>query len=205
MQTLPLELQDLPVELQEEILLSLKEPGDLLRACSSSQQNRQICSNDAFWREKFRRENLPLLRQGINAADWVQIYRKSLEVARKVDERFASGKMVRINLASYKNIDFLKPLGHMDLFTRYWKIMRTSNVEKRGNITILHAYNIDLFPGPKTSKFELIDNYSERTGRENFMTRGVRLDYTNPQVIYTGSVPTEDLWFALFQMTYYDY
>lgn len=196
-------MQDLPVELREEVLFSLTEPDDLYRACSTSQQNRQICSNASFWREKFRRENLPLLREGINTSDWVQVYRKSIKVARKVDKKFASGQRVRINFGSHKNIDFLQPLGYMDMFTKYWRIMRTNNLEKRGNVTIVHAYDVDFFPGPKTSKFELIDNYKTRTGREKIT--GVRLSYADPEVIHTGSVPSEDLWFVLFQMIYHDY
>lgn len=57
-------MQDLPEELQEEILFSLREPKDLYRACSTSRTNLSICSGSAFWREKFRRENLPLLEEG---------------------------------------------------------------------------------------------------------------------------------------------
>ncbi|SOB74250.1 hypothetical protein BQ9231_00367 [Cedratvirus lausannensis] len=81
-------MQDLPIELQEEILFSFSQVTDLARVCSSSQQNKQICSDSSFWEEKFRRENLPLLEEGSNFVEWSDIYRKSLRAAKRTREYF---------------------------------------------------------------------------------------------------------------------
>ncbi|SPN79328.1 F-box domain-containing protein [Cedratvirus Zaza IHUMI] len=198
-------MQDLPEELQEEILLSLKEPKDLQRACSTSLNQRRICSSASFWREKFRRENLPLVEEGNNFAEWSEIYRKSLRAAKRTDERILSGELIRINLASVDDPEILQPLGNTEEIVRYWNIMQTfTNVERDAIRLTKHYYDIDFFPSPKVSRYELVDNsIIEPVGYAG--VRGEMLGgYTRVKKlkILDGTVSTEDLWFILYQTTY---
>nr|WIL03414.1 DNA-directed RNA polymerase subunit [Cedratvirus plubellavi] len=195
-------MQDLPEELQEEVLYSLRQPEDLSRACSVSKASRRVCSGSSFWREKFRRENLPLLEEGDNLLQWLKIYRKSLETARKVDERILSGRSVRVSLTSVDDPKILLPLGDTEEIMRYWNIMKTrTHIEKHRNYITVHVYMLEFFPDPGAkSRYELVDNYitEDKNPRYGFQVERMPEKIT----IRGGNVSTEDLWFMLFQVGY---
>lgn len=195
-------MQNLPIELQEEVLLSLREPKDLYQACSSSRQNRQICSASAFWREKFRRENLPLLEEGNNLSQWLNIYRKSLAAAKRVDKRMLSGYSINISLTQVDDPKILLPLGREEEITYYWNIMKASDhVQKSRYYKTIHGYTIEFFPGSgANSRYELVDNYEIENHDPRYGPSAYTV--TERKKLQDGTVSTEDLWFILFQLAY---
>ncbi|SPN79366.1 Hypothetical protein ZAZAV_289 [Cedratvirus Zaza IHUMI] len=82
-------------DIKERVLLFLPVP-DLLSQCSSSQENRKICSSRHFWLEKFNREGLSLLEKGQSVQEWVAIYTNSL-LARDVAQLYLSEYHLRLN------------------------------------------------------------------------------------------------------------
>ncbi|SOB74259.1 hypothetical protein BQ9231_00376 [Cedratvirus lausannensis] len=92
-------MDTLPEEVQENILLSLVEPDDLFRACSTSRESRNICSGSAFWREKFAREGLPLLQEGHTFTAWISIYKKAFRAAQIADRLVDSGEDILIRMS----------------------------------------------------------------------------------------------------------
>ncbi|SHO33315.1 F-box domain [Cedratvirus A11] len=195
-------MQDLPEELQEEVLFSLRQPEDLSRACSVSRASRRVCSGSLFWRERFRRENLPLLEEGGDLTQWLKIYRKSLETARKVDERILSGRNVRVSLTSVDDPKILLPLGNTEEIMRYWNIMKTrTHIEKQRNYITVHVYMLEFFPDPGTkSRYELVDNYITEDRNPRYMSEMEKMPVK--VTIRGGNVSTEDLWFILFRVGY---
>ncbi|SHO33311.1 F-box domain [Cedratvirus A11] len=192
-------MQGLPLELQEEVLFSLKEPEDLSRVCSSSRGSRQICSDRSFWREKFRRENLPLLEEGSSFSQWVQIYRKSLRAARKTDERLTSGDPIKISLVSLDNTDILKPLGQEKQIKHYWLTANNAGANVGDDVRVVHGFNIELYPGPVITNYELNDTYtSSRAGFGRGLLATLYPPGTRTIKYLTGTVNTEDLWFMLY-------
>jgi hypothetical protein len=89
---------NLPQEIQECILLYLSKPEDLLRACSTCTQYRDICSSSIFWRKRFERQGLDLLREGYTLAAWLAIYKKAFQAAQVARRLISSGKEVEIKL-----------------------------------------------------------------------------------------------------------
>lgn len=177
-------MQGLPVELQEEILLSLKEPEDLYRACSSSRQNRAICSSDAFWREKFRRENLPLLNLEdfgpTGFVSWLNLYNKSLLAASVADERIGNMFELRTNLLK-------EPIKVEGLHIRdLWK---RTGVERE--------YIIRFIP---QEDFYLVDVLVELRKVLPLETRVVVNRVDKRKVL-----SSKDVWFVIYQMALLDY
>ncbi|SPN79310.1 F-box domain-containing protein [Cedratvirus Zaza IHUMI] len=183
-------MQYLPEELQEEVLFSLKEPEDLARACSVSRGNRQICSDRLFWREKFRRENLPLLEEGTDAASWLRIYRKSQRIAQDIDGRLNSASMIDISLGEIKDPDLLLPLSEADRVVPYWQsIQRVSFVN----------FRLQFRPSEIRGKYNyaLLNNFAfGESGNLTAIATSIRHSLT-------GSVDAEDLWFILYNIAYY--
>lgn len=190
-------MQSLPEELQEEILLSLKEPEDFYKACAASKQNRAICSESSFWREKFRRENLPLVEEGNNFSTWRKIYRKSIRAAEMTDRKILSGESIKVSLISVEDVNILLPLGNTKEIAHYWKIMKTfTNKEEKQGYTIVHKYNLVFSPSPKVSTYDLVDNYVKVTPEKLPINGSIEL--------FTDTVSTEDFWFVLYQTTYWN-
>ncbi|SOB74254.1 hypothetical protein BQ9231_00371 [Cedratvirus lausannensis] len=162
--------------------------------------------DSSFWREKFRRENLPLLEEGNNSAEWEEIYRKSQRAARKVDKSMLSGDPIIISLTSVDDPKILLPLGRTEEIMRYWEIMHNSaHIQRSGDYRTIHGYTLDFFPGTGVSRYELLDKYRtetpQRLPRDSYMPR--RYVIPTKIKILDGTVSTEDLWFILFQLAYF--
>lgn len=69
-------------DIRQNILLQLPF-NDLIRACSTDQLSRQICSNDAFWIRKFERDGVPLMNKRTNLEGWLLEYKYSALCARR--------------------------------------------------------------------------------------------------------------------------
>nr|WIL04202.1 hypothetical protein Clen_272 [Cedratvirus lena] len=91
-------------EIKERVLAYLPL-SDLLSQCSSSQENRHICSSRGFWAEKFRREGLSLLESGQSVQEWVAIYTNSL-LARDVADLYL-GRSWSFQLSAVQDINLL--------------------------------------------------------------------------------------------------
>jgi hypothetical protein len=117
-------MQDLPEELQEEILFSVQGAKNLHQACSASGRNRRICSGSAFWREKFAREGLHLLErvvrsspdlqashssseQGESFAQWIKLYAKALQASRLAQEQLYTEETKGVNLEQLPDLSYL--------------------------------------------------------------------------------------------------
>lgn len=131
-------MQTLPEEVQENILLSLSEPDDLLRACSLNRLNRDICSGSSFWREKFAREGLPLVQEGYTFSSWSTIYKRAFYAAQLAEEMIASGEQFRVRLANVFNLQDLDIPPNDDI-RKAWYEMRESD----NRITINYVGNHD--------------------------------------------------------------
>ncbi|SHO33331.1 Hypothetical protein BQ3484_263 [Cedratvirus A11] len=91
-------------DIKERVLLFLPV-SDLLSQCSSSQENRKICSSRHFWLEKFNREGLSLLEKGQSVQEWVAIYTNSL-LARDVSNLYL-GRSWSFPLSAVQDINLL--------------------------------------------------------------------------------------------------
>lgn len=83
----PGKMEELPAELLQEFLLATR-PRDVLAFCSTNRTLYELCSSPYLWREKFRREGIPLLEVGKDFHQWLKIYTRSLRAMEKTDEMF---------------------------------------------------------------------------------------------------------------------
>ncbi|SPN79471.1 F-box domain-containing protein [Brazilian cedratvirus IHUMI] len=200
-------MQGLPVELQEEVLFSLKEPEDLYRACSSSRQNRAICSASVFWREKFRRENLPLLEEGDSFRRWLDIYVKSLRVAEMADQEIAHPQ--GINLALVPDLSLLPGLENVlekewlevrsgkNVYSRITKPARRARGQEKEISVFTNNYFIFLLPEDSTYRYQVIyEGFTSKNG-----VKGPTLKTLSYQV--KVALNQEQVWNILYHLFYY--
>ena len=67
---------DLPVEINYKILMDLPII-DLENICQTSRETVDFCSDPRFWEERFRREDLPLLKRAERISGWITEYKLS--------------------------------------------------------------------------------------------------------------------------------
>lgn len=72
--------KNVPLEVYINFLIDLPV-DDLINACSSNKENRELCSS-SFWKDKFVREGIPLLEEGTNFPSWLAIYTESIYAKR---------------------------------------------------------------------------------------------------------------------------
>ena len=197
-------MQNLPVELQEEILFSLREPRDLYQACSVSRGNRQLCSDASFWREKFRREDLPLLEEGSNPAQWISIYDRSIQAAHTADRMISSNQEIQIALSQVTDGNLVEIPGAG--IKGLWEVMQKGGVERymgwvavmQTEITVVHDYYLILYPRGDKYMYEKIDNQEERTEygtiRQILSVPGIKI-----------ALNKEDVWFLVYRLAYFGY
>ncbi|SPN79324.1 F-box domain-containing protein [Cedratvirus Zaza IHUMI] len=133
-------MQDLPVELQERVLLSLKQPEDLYRACSTSRANFGICSGSVFWRAKFAREGLPLLEEGNNFATWLKIYAESVSSAEIADELISSRDQLLISIKDIPDLSLLQIPGYEKQLETLWREMQTG-ANRFASVGLLRSFD----------------------------------------------------------------
>ena len=193
-------MQDLPVELQEEILFSLKEPKDLYQACSSSRQSKGICSGSAFWRAKFRREGLPVLEQGANFSQWLDLYARALQASRLTEEQLHTEETKGVNLEQLPDLSYLPGLEEF-LQPYYDKVNSGENIERIErqvrasdeppvHIEFHDDYFVYLLPTTYGYRYEVTER--RRIFRDGVLTR----DNTKP--IYASSIITSDQAWNIF-------
>ncbi|SHO33314.1 F-box domain [Cedratvirus A11] len=216
-------MQDLPEELQEEILLSLKEPKDLQRACSASRQNREICSGSAFWRAKFAREGLPLLEQVVRSPpdllashssseqgkdffQWIKLYAKALQASRLAEEQLHTDEVKGVNLEQLPDLSYLPGLEEF-LQPFYNEVKSGENVERTvrqvraPDEPLMHIefhddYIVYLHPAAYGYRYEVTER--RRIFRDGILTR----DNTRP--IYASRIMTSDqAWNILYRLFYF--
>lgn len=66
-------MEFLPCEIKEHILF-YTSGNSLLSLCLSSRVFYYICEKDLFWKKKFKMENTPLLEEGKNTQEWLNVY-----------------------------------------------------------------------------------------------------------------------------------
>lgn len=86
----PTKDERLPAEIWEEVLFLLPS-HELVNLCSTNRVYRNLCSSGSFWRERFRREGLPLfflqkLSEAASFSEFVKVYQKTLHDVEKRDE-----------------------------------------------------------------------------------------------------------------------
>nr|WIL02754.1 DNA-directed RNA polymerase subunit [Cedratvirus borely] len=206
-------MQDLPEELQEEILLSLKEAKDLQRACSASRQNREICSGSAFWRAKFAREGLPILERispsserGESFAQWIKLYAKALQASRLAQEQLYTQETKGVNLEQLPDLSYLPGLEEF-LQPYYDKVKSGENIERivrqvrapdepPMHIEFHDDYFVYLLPVAYGYRYEVTER--RRIFRDGVLTR----DNTRP--IYASRIITSDqAWNILYRLFYF--
>ncbi|SPN79475.1 F-box domain-containing protein [Brazilian cedratvirus IHUMI] len=196
-------MQGLPEELQEEVLLSLREPRDLYQACSTSTDYRRICSGSSFWREKFAREGLPVLEEGENLSSWLKIYEKSTKDAQITDDIISSGESLEIALERLSDPFLLAIPGYEKELVRIWEGVQSrasqrkpqSNVQDR--ISSETNYYIYLLPVDYSYTIKVV-----RERRRNLFgqERSVRT------ILYElESMSKEDAWFFVYRLVYFGY
>lgn len=203
-------MNSLPEELQQEILFSLKEPRDIYRLCATSRQNRQTCADSSFWREKFRRENLPLLEEGDDLAQWLDSYKRALGASRTASRLIESRRMVEIRLDRVPFVELLKPLDE-DALVEVWTIMHEKeNLERHPHMVItrdgikeeemlvIHNYLLVLYPKGNNYLREIEDEQEEIT------TTGNRKEISSLPTS-TLLISKEDLWFMIYQLAFFGY
>nr|WIL04715.1 F-box domain-containing protein [Cedratvirus duvanny] len=196
----------LPLEIQENILLSLVEPDDLLRACSTSRQNREICSGSVFWREKFSREDLPLLQEGYSFASWTAIYKKAFQAAQTADRLVNSGEDILIRLSEIFDLRHLGFVVYKDI-REIWQETREGNnshtyfvvdgADEEHQVTIHSDYYLVFTPSSGLYSMDLVD-YPQSTDGEEIL----------PERIQTRFGPTltkEDMWKVVYRMAFFGY
>ncbi|SOB74251.1 hypothetical protein BQ9231_00368 [Cedratvirus lausannensis] len=205
-------MQDLPKELQEEILFSLREPGDLYRACSVSRGNRQICSSASFWRAKFRREGLPLLEEesaSFNLQQWLESYEKSLQSAQLAHEELADPREDGINLADVYDLSLLP--GLEDILEEAWEKVHSgenvtrvvTGVNNRGEEIFTETTDeYFIFLQPKTIAGER--GYGYDIIRESTIDEGGRTHGDLEEIDTDVFMSREDAWKVYFGLFYFD-
>ncbi|SPN79318.1 F-box domain-containing protein [Cedratvirus Zaza IHUMI] len=198
-------MQDLPIELQEEILFSFSQVTDLARVCSSSRQSRQICSSASFWRAKFRREGLPLLEEGSNFSQWLGIYDRSLKAVQVANAKISSGQEIEIALSRVANVDLVKVL-NSDI-EDLWEVTQKGGVERyigwvavvmQTEITVIHDYYIVLYPQGNKYMYGKIDKQEEIT---EYGTIRQTLAIPNIKI----ALSKDDTWFMIYRLVYHGY
>ncbi|SPN79326.1 F-box domain-containing protein [Cedratvirus Zaza IHUMI] len=186
----------------QENLFSIKEADDLYHACSSSQQNKQICSDSSFWEEKFRRENLPLLEEGTNLSQWIQIYQRSLQAARRAEDKINSGERIRFSLLNVSEPGALSSLPNGEELVSYWKRLIKQDLQPdiRGGSITTESYFLIFSPQPSRREYEYKLFFSVATRRIGGYAINQGPAWKGETV--HGNISTEDLWFLLYQLLY---
>lgn len=190
--------QDLPEELQEEVLFSLRQPRDLYRACSASSSQRRICSGLTFWKAKFAREGLPLLEEGNNLASWLDLYNRALQAAQLADEEL-------VNLENLPNLSYLP--GLEEVLQPYYKVKSGENVEHivrqvraadepAQEIEIRDDYFVFLVPTEEGGhRYEVTER---RIFPDGILTRD------HSRILYASSIMnSEQAWKILYRLFYF--
>lgn len=198
----------LPQEVQENILLSLTKPDDLFRACSTSRVSRNICSGSAFWREKFRRENLPLLQEGYTLTAWMAIYKKAFQAAREADRLVGSGEKIEIRVSE---IFDLRHLGfYVDSSVRtVWQAEREGDnsatydyVDDEGQehqVRVRDDYYLVFSPSSGFYTMTMV-NYQATIDNEEETVSNLPVETR-----FTLKLIAKDMWYVVYRMAFFGY
>ena len=186
----------LPVETKEQILLSLREPRDIYQACITSREHLGICSEEGFWRERFRRERMQPLEKGKDFTDWLRIYGKSLDSVHIANKIIASGKKISIDMALVTNPRVLRLFRSDTRMMDFWYYAEKKE-KKKGISTHIYYISIVASREPGLYVCYLRHDVSQTEGNYSSVV---------PESIAPGSVLTErDLQVLLYRLAYFDY
>nr|WIL03691.1 hypothetical protein Cplu_250 [Cedratvirus plubellavi] len=188
---------ELSLQVQEEILLFLTEPGDLYRHYSVCRQNREICSSPAFWRERFRRENLSVLEQGEDFSSWLGIYIKSLFSDRVANEKASSS--VEINLSLVAKPEHVEVKGLEGFIHDLWKKSDPNRPRETDDLFDKNRYYLVLEEKAGLFKLDIVNEttYSYSSLEETSVTYKVSL----PEVFLNK----EEVCFMIYRLSYFGY
>ncbi|SHO33303.1 Hypothetical protein BQ3484_235 [Cedratvirus A11] len=180
---------DFSLQVQEEILLFLTEPRDLYKYYSACRQDRDICSSSAFWRERFRRENLPVLEQGEDFSSWMEIYIKSLFSARVANEKVSSS--VEINLSLVTKVEHVEVRGLEGFICDLWKKSDPNRPREIDDLFDKNRYHLVLEEKAGLLKLDIVNEttYSYSSLEETSVTYKVAL----PEVFLSKG----EVWFTV--------
>ncbi|SPN78782.1 Hypothetical protein ZAZAV_4 [Cedratvirus Zaza IHUMI] len=186
----------LPVETKEQILLSLREPKDIYQACTTSREHLSICSEEGFWRERFRRERMQPLEKGKDFADWLRIYEKSLDSVRIANKLIDSGEKINIDMALVTNPRVLRLFRSDTKMMDFWYYAEKK--EKKEGIDT-HIYYIRIVPYSEPGLYVCYLRYDVSQTDGNYSS-------VVPVSVILGAVLTErDLQVLLYRLAYFDY
>ncbi|SOB74509.1 hypothetical protein BQ9231_00626 [Cedratvirus lausannensis] len=186
----------LPVETKEQILLSLREPKDIYQACTTSREHLSICSEEGFWRERFKRERMQPLEKGKDFADWLRIYEKSLDSVRIANKLIDSRKKINIDMALVTNPRVLRLFRSDTKMMDFW--YHAEKKEKKKGIST-HIYYISILADHEPGLYVcyLRHDVSQTEGNYSSIV---------PESIALGAILTErDLQVLLYRLAYFDY
>lgn len=190
-------MEYLPLELKEKILLHA-DPKEVLSLCSTSIEFLSLCSSAVFWREKFAKENIPLLEEGVTASEWLHIYSRSLEAIQQANrflaniERGKKGKVEFTDLARLENIDFLRLPGiYFPFIERLWKETQKAEelapYDREASEFLLNSPYLVISKSPESF---YVDVY--------YPLMGLTEDRSFPQT-------KEEIWELLYRLSYFTY
>lgn len=197
-------MQNLPEEVQEQVLLSVREASDLQQVCSVSSSQRRICSGPSFWREKFAREGLTMLEEGTSLREWLAIYQKSLQAAEGTEQYLRNMESRGVNLSDLPDLSFLPGLeGFLQPYFEKVKsgenierIVRAPDDEPFEYIEIHNDYFIFLAPILDGHLYEVVER---RVFRDGTLTRDHSL------VIHVSPLISEQTKSILYRLFYFGF
>nr|WIL04465.1 F-box domain-containing protein [Cedratvirus lena] len=186
----------LPPETKEQILLSLREPKDICQACSTSRDYYAICSEEGFWKRKFRRERMQPLETGKDFADWLRIYEKSLDSVRIANKLIDSGKKIIIDMALVTNPRVLLLFKSDTEMMDFWYYAEKK--EKKEGINT-YIYYISIVPHHEPGLYVCYLRYDVSQIDGNYSS-------VVPVSVVLGAVLTKrDLQVLLYRLAYFGY
>ncbi|SHO33302.1 Hypothetical protein BQ3484_234 [Cedratvirus A11] len=201
-------MDTLPEEIQENILLSLVDPDDLFRACSTSRESRNICSGSVFWREKFAREGLPLFQEGYTFTAWIAIYKKAFRAAQTADRLIDSGENIEIRMSE---IFDLRHLG----FYLYKDIREMWQEEREGDTSVSYDYmDVEGQEHQVTTRDDYYFVFTPSSGIYDMTIVNYQIVNDNQeetisempvQTRFGLNLITKDMWTVVYRMAFFGY
>lgn len=82
-------MEHIPTELKDELLHASGQ--NFVSLCRTNREFFNLCSSSSFWREKFRREDIPIVEEGYDYDSWLEIYKKSVNAKRRTETLVSQG------------------------------------------------------------------------------------------------------------------
>lgn len=171
-------MENLPLEIVQNILLTAPAE-ELTSLCSVSKNFYDLCSSRAFWVQRFRDDNLPMLRQGTDFSSWYRIYMNSLnakeEAQQDIDE-IRNGKIYTLPLPIDPSVIQIKEISGRTL-QEFIDIAERIREEEEEYNNLYEEYKYDLAEAQQTGESserldeirEMLSELAEAEGGEAYL------------------------------------